>query len=378
MKSDQCVSFPELNLIGGLTLQREYPNGTFYLRSVPSAGGLFPFEIYLQAREVDGLIDGIYHYEPYQKELVLLHRIALDGLEYYTKEQKEFMGLTFLITAPYFRSSWKYRNRAIRYIFLDAGHQIGAIYAALELMDAKGSFIFDFDKLELNEKLNFREDELCLAMVQSGVKKDKKIDELYGEFSYVSPSDHQKINQSVLSWYKQSAFFEDDELIPNSFFSGINKDDLKDAIINRRSIREFKQKSISYDEFSFILLDIIPFMLKYNLNLYYTVHNVKEIDKGLYKNSELISLGDFSKKSGYLALEQKIGEQSAVTFYFTSSEEIKYQKVYMLAGFIAHIIYLRCELKNIGCSGIGAYYDDECKSFLKTNDNILYLLAVGR
>jgi len=56
----------------------------------------------------------------------------------------------------------------------------------------------------------------------------------------------------------------------------------------------------------------------------------------------------------------------------------KYQKTTILSGFIAHIIYLRCELLSIGCSGIGAYYDDESKQFLETSDNILYLLAIGR
>jgi hypothetical protein len=73
-----------------------------------------------------------------------------------------------------------------------------------------------------------------------------------------------------------------------------------------------------------------------------------------------------------------LGGESAVTFYFTSDEVKKYQKVNILSGFLAHIIYLRCEMLNIGCSGIGAYYDDETKQFLNTHNNILYLLAIGR
>jgi hypothetical protein len=73
-----------------------------------------------------------------------------------------------------------------------------------------------------------------------------------------------------------------------------------------------------------------------------------------------------------------LGQNSAVTFYFTSNEKIKYQKVNILSGFIAHIIYIKSTLKNIGCSGIGAYYDQEAKDFLKTDNNILYMLAIGR
>jgi len=58
-----------------------------------------------------------------------------------------------------------------------------------------------------------------------------------------------------------------------------------------------------------------------------------------------------------------------------TSEVEKYQKVSILSGFIAHIIYIRSELQGVGCNGIGAYYDDEAKAFLNTTNNILYLLA---
>jgi hypothetical protein len=102
------------------------------------------------------------------------------------------------------------------------------------------------------------------------------------------------------------------------------------------------------------------------------------MEQGLYQNGELMASGDFSQKSRYLSLEQNLGGQSAFTLYFTSKEIERYQKVNILSGFIAHIIYLRATIRDIGCSGIGAYYDEEAKAFLKTSNNILYLLAVGR
>ena len=33
---------------------------------------------------------------------------------------------------------------------------------------------------------------------------------------------------------------------------------------------------------------------------------------------------------------------------------------------------------NIETTGLGAYFDDACKSFLNTQNNILYLQAIGR
>ena len=96
------------------------------------------------------------------------------------------------------------------------------------------------------------------------------------------------------------------------------------------------------------------------------------------KQKGFIKEGDFSNKSKYLSLEQNIGGESAVTFYFTSDVIEAYQKVTILSGFLAQIVYLKGEMKGIGCTGIGAYYDEETKEFLGTNNNILYLLAIGR
>ena len=58
--------------------------------------------------------------------------------------------------------------------------------------------------------------------------------------------------------------------------------------------------------------------------------------------------------------------------------EENYAQNYILSGYIAHIIHLRASHLNIECTGLGAYFDDECQNFLKTKNNILYLQAIGR
>jgi len=377
-KIDDYDELKDLNLIGGITFEKEYPEGTYYLRTNPSAGALYPCEIYIQLRGIKGLVSGVYHYEPHHKTLCLLQEIDGDGVEYYFKDNSKQKGITFLVSSIYFRSSWKYRDRSIRYIFLDSGHALGSIYAALCVMDKESKIMFDFDKLALNEICGFRDDEMFTCAISSTTSTEKETKPLRQQLPYVSGCDFLETNKFIEDTYKKTCSYECKDIKNPLFFDNIPKEQLKSSILNRRSIRAFREIPIEENDFSFILENIFTFATTHNIDIFYTVHRINGMTQGLYKNGTLQSVGDFSAKSRYLSLEQNIGGQSAVTFYFTSNEEEAYQKVNILSGFIAQIIYLKSELKQIGCSGIGAYYDQETKEFLKTENNILYLLAIGK
>ena len=377
-KIDDFKELENLNLIGGVTYEKEYPEGKYYLRTNPSAGGLYPSEIYLQIRGVEGLLSGIYHYEPITATICLLYEIDNDGIEYYFKNKNKQKGITFLISSIYFRSSWKYRNRAVRYILLDSGHSLGAIYATMCLMNRDSKIVFDFDKLALSDTFGFRVDEMFTVALSSTISTENETKQIKEKFPFVSGCDFLETNNFIEDAYKKSVLFQSKDIEELDFLKNIDKSTLKKAILSRRSIRAFRQISITNDEFEFILKDIFEFAIIYNIDIFYTVHNIDGKRQGLYKNQNLLKEGNFSQKSRYLSLEQNIGGQSAVTFYFTSNEKEAYQKVNILSGFLAQIIYLKSEIKSIGCTGIGAYYDDETKDFLETKNNILYLLAIGK
>ncbi len=105
----------------GITRQNQYHQ----FRTAPSAGGLYPVETYLAVNNVQGLEQGVYHYE------VLYHTLALIR-EGYAGPELANAGLgqgmlakapvVFIFSAVIQRSRWKYRQRAYRYIYLDAGH----------------------------------------------------------------------------------------------------------------------------------------------------------------------------------------------------------------------------------------------------------------
>ena len=111
--------------------------GEFLFRTAPSAGGLYPVETYLFLRAVDGFDPGIYHFRPHVFDLELLKKGN------YAREltdaalgQTIVMGaqVTFIWSAVVERSKWKYRQRAYRYIYLDAGHIAQNLYLAAEAL----------------------------------------------------------------------------------------------------------------------------------------------------------------------------------------------------------------------------------------------------
>ena len=106
-----------------------------YFRTAPSAGGLYPVETYLLVRAIDGLEPGIYHFRPLTADLELLKRgdyaevltSAALGQEMVVDAQ-----VTFIWSAVLERGKWKYRERAYRYIYIDAGHIGQNLYLAAE------------------------------------------------------------------------------------------------------------------------------------------------------------------------------------------------------------------------------------------------------
>ena len=94
-------------------------------RTAPSAGALYPIETYLVVSDVSDLNPGIYHYSVQKHELETLKKgkftreMVRAGMG---QEMLRKAAVTFVWTAIFERSKWKYRQRAYRYVYLDTGH----------------------------------------------------------------------------------------------------------------------------------------------------------------------------------------------------------------------------------------------------------------
>lgn len=95
------------------------------LRSAPSAGALYPIEVYVVAHAVEGLERGIYHYRVGYHALELVKEGDFRrGMERAGLEQKMLgaASATFVLSAVFERTRAKYGERSLRYVYLEAGH----------------------------------------------------------------------------------------------------------------------------------------------------------------------------------------------------------------------------------------------------------------
>lgn len=95
------------------------------VRPVPSAGALYPYEIYPVIFNVTGIRKGLYHYSSIDHSLELLKR----G-DFTNKFPQLFMGQKYIancgvcliFSSVLERTTWKYGSRGYRYLLLEGGH----------------------------------------------------------------------------------------------------------------------------------------------------------------------------------------------------------------------------------------------------------------
>ena len=369
--------------IAGVTAKKSYPGVEYFLRINPSAGALYPNELYFQARGMEGIADGIYHYETSSQSITLLQHIdESEGIEPYLGYRVAMRGYLFLISAIYYRSSWKYKNRAFRYCLLDGGHLLGSIEASALLNPHTVQVVYNLDKTKLNRLFGFEEQEWFLSAAVVAVPlREQEVQAIEFELPFVNGSHTFEKNEMIEQAYTETMSLKGYKKEVRAPKFTYNDSKLKETIFSRRSQRGFQEGAITKGQFNYIMEVIQQPILSdcdEELSVYAVLNRVLDMPLGLYKDGEYMEYGDFANQAGYLCLEQyALAAQGAVTFFLTS-KAINYQPLYQKAGIIGHRLYIASGYLGIGCSGIGAYYDDEVNAFIGNEEMVLYALAIGK
>lgn len=152
----------------------EWPGG---LRTAPSAGALYPMEIYLLAGKVDGLPVGVYKYVPKNHALRKVaeadkrKELCLAALK---QPQVEKAPAVVLMAGVYERTSYKYGERAERYVHMEAGSIAENIYLQATALGIGTVFIGAFNDEEVKKVMALSADESPLVIMPLGKAPDRQ------------------------------------------------------------------------------------------------------------------------------------------------------------------------------------------------------------
>jgi SagB-type dehydrogenase family enzyme len=416
-----------LYLANGLTVERQGPVGRQWLRTCPSGGGLYPFEIYVAAFAIDGLEPGLYHYSIREFGL----RKMRDGPETLLQIKRGRPDLDFIKSVPalllcsthYWRCAWRYRQRGYRCALLDAGHLVQNLVAAANALGIQTMPRFLINDNTMRELIGIAPDadfgaaESVQSMViwadtathpielppgarprppgsmpaiarrplsaefvpygsinaihQDCVAPGMPVREIRPPFTELNPVPVDKVTSEY-------------ELLEQPPPSGPS---VRHVLLSRRSVRQFTQQAISRDQF--IQMNRVAFRGGTVLPLFpdgphpalvrpfWIVNGVVGLDQGIWYYDPardrwlVLRRGEYRKDAAYLSTEQAwVGDAAAICFLVANLHTLlhgtgpdAYRLAHLEAGLLGQRLYMAATALSLGCCGINAFYDDDIRTF---------------
>ncbi len=141
------------------------------LRTAPSAGALYPLELHLVAGNITGLAAGTYRYLPREHALKPYlsgdrrARICAASLGQAAIRRAP---AALVFTAIFTRTTGKYGERGVRYVYMDHGHAAENVYLQAASLQLGTVLIGAFDDAEVKRALALHPDEEPLSIMPVG------------------------------------------------------------------------------------------------------------------------------------------------------------------------------------------------------------------
>ncbi|MCL1881649.1 MAG: SagB/ThcOx family dehydrogenase [Oscillospiraceae bacterium] len=142
------------------------------LRTAPSAGALYPLEIYSIIGEVSGISAGVYRYNPLEHQLIKVVsgdvRSELRSSTFGNQQMVEIAPLTIFYTTVFERSTARYGERGIMYTHMEVGHSAQNVYLQATALGLGTCAIGAFHEDIVSELLQLSENETPLYLLPVG------------------------------------------------------------------------------------------------------------------------------------------------------------------------------------------------------------------
>ena len=389
---------------GGVTLVRR---GQPY-RAAASAGALYPIEIYPALAGLPGLADGLYHYSPFDHSLTLIRPgrptawTGADGSR-----------AVFFLSAMFYRSAWKYGDRALRYCLLDAGHVAENLILAGRAWGLRPRLEVDFRDREVNRLLGLdRSKEAALALIdfipsRSADRTNERPDDLtadwpgltetspFAEAFPPTPALAEALAETEATG-PSGRPLDSAELGPRPgrpeydlSDQPLGPVDLAQMIPGRRSKRNFIPAELAPDKAAALasaLNDHHPALVCGCL-----VQDVADWTDGFYILEKgrlgLAQPGRLQPAMAAACLDQvwtaNAGLQAAMLTNLDLARRIggprSYRALMISAGRLGQRIYLAAEALGLGACGVGAFFDRPASESIGLNEDssLVYLICCG-
>ncbi|WP_072621007.1 SagB/ThcOx family dehydrogenase [Spirulina major] len=409
-----------------------------YLRSAPSAGGLYPAEVYLLSKGTPQLPAGLYNYQSSDHSLIRFwDQQVWPELQRVCFEHPVLAVTDYAIvtSAIFYRSAWRYEDRAYRRIFLDTGHLLGNLELAGALTGFRPYLITGFQDQAINELMYFDGAlEGVLTVVPLVDERDRPSPVASPFVALPSPihDSYAPVDDGELLYYLHRATIihtqadPDPEVVTNPddkynfpfclkismatepIDFGPNLQSLAQAMAKRRSTRTYTGADLSLEELRSLLhftyqpqdyqsqgLDPSPDYCDRNLlETFVVVSGVDGLDAGCYyyapKAQELrqIRFKNFRRELHFLCLGQDLGRDAGAVVFHTVDLKRAVQKygdrayryLHLDAGHLGQRLNLAAIALDLGVSGIGGFFDDQVNDVLgiPPEEAVVYITTLGR
>ena len=407
----------------GVTRKRTFPGGEILFRAAASTGALYQTEVYVAVGAMEGLASGLYHFCPGDFVLRRLRegdvRAALASAA--ADESIGQAAATVVLSAIYWRNTWKYQARGYRHLFWDSGTMLANLLAVASALGQAPRLVTSFVDQQVNHLLGLdveHEAALELVVLGPGATVPAAPPELGDIRHDVVPLSSEEVDYpSLREMYTASMLATPADVhrwrstFPRPFVSGSPvattalpqpRSDagraLGDTVQRRGSTRRFSHAAIGADELATTLFWAtrgfeadVPSGL---VDLFLIVNAVDGVAAGGYRYDpgghglETVKLGNFRRESGYLCLEQALGADAAAVIYFLAplDEVLRlagnrgYRLVNLEAGLIGGRAYLAAYAQGFGASGL-TFYDRAVVEFFAPASaglDAIFVTALGR
>ncbi|MGW8391545.1 SagB/ThcOx family dehydrogenase [Pseudoduganella sp. HUAS MS19] len=388
-----------LHLTAGVTARR----GGLALRAAPSSGALFPAELYLLVRRVDGLQPGLYHFDPGQHRLARLGQLP-GGL--HTADADVLL----VVSAVFQRTGYKYRDRAYRYVGADLGHLLENARLAGHYVGARATLLRQFDEMALASLFGLdglQEGVIAVAAFSGAAASPPAQADIapppasgsrtaqaggLGVTGQIHAATSLTVPQAVNGSDTGQGGGGDGLLaLPAGAAAEM---DLARSILQRRSQRRFSERPVELRQLASILADMAQApLLSGALHADLVVNRVTGLKPGVYRYLpakhalQPVQSGDFATQARNAALDQDvIGDAAAVLILSAdSAQALKhgargYRMAFLEAGLMGQRWLLGAVARGLGACPVGAFYDDEAAALVKAQKGrwVLHFAALGR